>query len=146
MKEISSSLIIGQDNDIPPTFLQRGHGTKLPPEANGNLTLDQLEFILAVNDFKQKYRRNFPSLTELFNILISLGYEKIKQTKRREIKQTKEENKKLKEILERFGLTQVELANRLGVTQQYISGILVGKFAVSKKMEKKIDKESERRV
>jgi hypothetical protein len=41
------------------------------------MTDDELEFIKAVNDYKQRYNKPFPTWSEILHILKSIGYEKI---------------------------------------------------------------------
>jgi hypothetical protein len=50
-----------------------------PPERRINeypLTDEELDFINAVNHYKQKYNKPFPTWSEILHILKSLGYEK----------------------------------------------------------------------
>jgi hypothetical protein len=39
---------------------------------------DELEFIKAVNDYKQRYNKPFPTWSEILHILKSMGYEKVR--------------------------------------------------------------------
>ena len=43
----------------------------------GEMTENQLEFVLAVEEYKKVNRRPFPSWTELLDIMRSLGYRKV---------------------------------------------------------------------
>jgi len=50
-----------------------------PPERRINeypLEAEELEFINAVNDYKKKYNKPFPTWSEILHILKSMGYEK----------------------------------------------------------------------
>jgi len=43
----------------------------------GEMTENQLEFVLAVEEYKKVNRRPFPSWTELLDIMRALGYRKV---------------------------------------------------------------------
>jgi len=43
------------------------------------MTDDELEFIKAVNDYKQRYNKPFPTWSEILHILKGIGYEKTKR-------------------------------------------------------------------
>jgi len=70
------------DEDLPLTIMcKRGPGIprgdeRLSAEL-GQYEGDTFEFILAVEGFKNFNNKSFPSLTEIFELFISLGYRKI---------------------------------------------------------------------
>jgi len=41
------------------------------------MTDEELEFIKAVNEYKQRYNKPFPTWSEILHILKSIGYEKV---------------------------------------------------------------------
>ena len=43
----------------------------------GEMTDEQFEFIMAVNEYKRVNRRPFPSWTEILDIVTALGYRKV---------------------------------------------------------------------
>ena len=43
----------------------------------GEMTDDQFEFIMAVNEYKKVNRRPFPTWTEVLDIMKALGYRKV---------------------------------------------------------------------
>jgi hypothetical protein len=43
----------------------------------GEMTGDQFEFIMAVNEYKRVNKRPFPSWTEVLDIIRALGYRKV---------------------------------------------------------------------
>ena len=46
------------------------------PTITGDMAADELEFIKAIDDFKRKNQRPFPSWREVLSILKDLGYQK----------------------------------------------------------------------
>ena len=45
----------------------------------GEMTEEQFEFIMAINEYKRVNRRPFPSWTEVLDIITALGYRKVAQ-------------------------------------------------------------------
>ena len=45
-----------------------------------NLEPEVLEFINAINDFKTRYQKPFPTWSEVYAILMDLGYRKVKRS------------------------------------------------------------------
>ncbi len=45
----------------------------------GEMTEDQFEFVMAVQDYKRANNRPFPSWTEILDIIKALGYRKVEQ-------------------------------------------------------------------
>lgn len=43
----------------------------------GEMTEEQFEFIMAINEYKRVNRRPFPSWTEVLDIITALGYRKV---------------------------------------------------------------------
>jgi len=43
----------------------------------GEMTDEQFEFIMAINEYKRVNRRPFPSWTEVLDIITALGYRKV---------------------------------------------------------------------
>jgi len=43
----------------------------------GEMTPEQFEFIMAINEYKRVNRRPFPSWTEVLDIVTALGYRKV---------------------------------------------------------------------
>ena len=43
----------------------------------GEMTAEQFEFIMAVNEYKKVNKRPFPSLTEILDVMKALGYRKV---------------------------------------------------------------------
>ncbi len=72
----------------PPTMLRprldgkpRGPGTPRPAALadveEGRMSDAQLEFITAMDRYKRKHRRPWPTLTETLDVLRSIGYRKV---------------------------------------------------------------------
>ncbi len=43
----------------------------------GEMTEDQFEFLMAINEYKRVNRRPFPSWTEVLDVMKALGYRKV---------------------------------------------------------------------
>jgi transcriptional regulator with XRE-family HTH domain len=74
------------DEDLPETIVwKRGVGIRRTDDRlaaeNGQYEGDPFEFVLAVEGFKRFNNKPFPSLTEIFELFMSLGYRKIEQPK-----------------------------------------------------------------
>jgi transcriptional regulator with XRE-family HTH domain len=72
------------DEDLPETIIRkRGAGIRRSDERlaaeTGQYEGDSFEFVLACEGFKHFNNKPFPSLTEIFELFISLGYRKIEQ-------------------------------------------------------------------
>ena len=65
------------------TGLERRRGPGIRREEDrraaeeGEMTDEQFEFVMAVDDYKRKNKRPFPTLTEVLEIIKELGYKKI---------------------------------------------------------------------
>lgn len=78
-------------SDDPPEYLpstivhERGRGIRRSDvrrdAEEGSFSGDPLEFICAVDSYKQKNRKPYPSLTEIYELLLSLGYRKVAPAK-----------------------------------------------------------------
>lgn len=69
---------------LPETIVrERKPGIRRSPERVdaecGEYTGDPFEFVLAVESFKVKNKKTFPSLTEIYELFLSLGYRKTEQ-------------------------------------------------------------------
>lgn len=67
---------------LPPTILRfRSAGVRRSKERinaeEGYISGDPLDFLLAVDAYKKLNNKNFPTLTEVFEIMLSLGYRKV---------------------------------------------------------------------
>lgn len=51
-----------------------GFDLKNPATADADYDREELAFLVAVDEYKRRYHRKFPTLRELFRILLSLGY------------------------------------------------------------------------
>ncbi len=60
---------------------QRGPGRRLTDERKsaeeGQMSDEQFEFLMAVDEYKRKNTRPFPTWTEVFEIMKALGYRKV---------------------------------------------------------------------
>ena len=60
---------------------QRGPGRRLSDERKsaeeGQLSDEQFEFLQAINEYKQKNARPFPTWTEVLEVIKALGYRKV---------------------------------------------------------------------
>ena len=54
---------------------RRGELRKAAEE--GQMSDEQLEFLLAIDDYKRKNSRPFPTWTEVFDVIKALGYRKV---------------------------------------------------------------------
>ncbi|RPI59764.1 MAG: hypothetical protein EHM48_08365 [Planctomycetaceae bacterium] len=45
----------------------------------GEMTAEQFEFVMAVNEYKEVNHRPFPTWTEILDIITALGYRKVEQ-------------------------------------------------------------------
>lgn len=61
--------------------LRRGPGRRLSDERKsaeeGQMSDEQFEFLMAINEYKQKNSRPFPTWTEVLEIIKALGYRKV---------------------------------------------------------------------
>lgn len=61
--------------------LRRGPGRRLSDERKsaeeGQMSDDQFEFLMAINEYKQKNSRPFPTWTEVLEVIKALGYRKV---------------------------------------------------------------------
>jgi hypothetical protein len=48
-----------------------------PTTSEREYTMAEMEFMLAMNDYKQRSGRMFPTWSEVLEVLVSLGYEKV---------------------------------------------------------------------
>lgn len=67
---------------LPETIIHfRGAGIRRTKERQsaeeGQIVGDPLDFVLAVESYKRLNKKPFPSLTEMFEILLELGYRKV---------------------------------------------------------------------
>jgi len=71
-------------DDNNPLDLARHQGVRLPKWAKqaeeGEHDDDQFEFMMAVEEFKSKNNKPFPTLSELLFILKTLGYRKVAES------------------------------------------------------------------
>ena len=60
---------------------RRGPGRRLSDERKaaeqGQMSDEQFEFILAIEEYKQKNATRFPTWTEVFEVIQALGYRKV---------------------------------------------------------------------
>ena len=60
---------------------RRGPGRRRSDERRsaeeGEMTDEQFEFIMAVNEYKQVNKKPFPTWTEVLDVIIALGYRKV---------------------------------------------------------------------
>ena len=60
---------------------QRGPGRRLTDERKaaeqGQMSNEQFEFLLAIEEYKQKNATRFPTWTEVFEVIKALGYRKV---------------------------------------------------------------------
>lgn len=60
---------------------RRGPGRRLTDERKaaeqGQMSDEQFEFILAIEEYKQKNATRFPTWTEVFEVIKALGYRKV---------------------------------------------------------------------
>ncbi len=60
---------------------RRGPGRRLTDERKaaeqGQMSDEQFEFILAIEEYKQKNATRFPTWTEVFEVIQALGYRKV---------------------------------------------------------------------
>ena len=89
MLEANAATIAAFFKDVPVAVERRSGKDRRKPGAAGErrkverrineyvLEPDVLEFINAVNEYKSVNQRPFPTWTEVFKILISLGYRKV---------------------------------------------------------------------
>lgn len=66
---------------LPETLIiERGKGIRLPAERidseEGNYVDETLEFVMAIDKFRHRNQVPFPSLTQLYEIILALGYRK----------------------------------------------------------------------
>ncbi len=61
--------------------LQRGPGRRLSDERKsaeeGQMSDEQFEFLMAINEYKKKNSRPFPTWTEVLEVIKALGYRKV---------------------------------------------------------------------
>ncbi len=60
---------------------RRGPGRRLSPERKaaeeGQMNDEQFEFLMAIDEYKRKNQRPFPSWTEVLEVIKALGYRKV---------------------------------------------------------------------
>ncbi len=60
---------------------RRGPGHRLSPERKaaeeGEMTDEQFEFLMAIDQYKKANQRPFPSWTEVLEVVLALGYRKV---------------------------------------------------------------------
>ncbi len=60
---------------------RRGPGRRRPDERRsaeeGEMTDEQFEFLMAVNEYKRVNKRPFPTWTEVLDVMKALGYRKV---------------------------------------------------------------------
>jgi len=60
---------------------RRGPGRRLSEERKaaeeGRMSDEQLEFLMAIDEYKKKNARYFPTWTEVFEVIKALGYRKV---------------------------------------------------------------------
>lgn len=60
---------------------RRGPGIRRSQERicaeEGNMTDEQFEFLMAIDDYKKQNQRPFPSWTEVLEVIKALGYRKV---------------------------------------------------------------------
>ena len=54
------------------------HGIKIMSDAGEEYTEDDIEFMVAMDDYKRRSHRPFPTWSEVLDVLKSLGYHKAK--------------------------------------------------------------------
>lgn len=74
---------------------RRGPGRRLTEDRKsaeeGQMSPEQFEFLMAIDEYKQKNSRPFPTWTEVLEVIKALGYRKVAQP------QSFEQSKKLEE-------------------------------------------------
>jgi hypothetical protein len=81
--------------------LRRGPGRRLTDERKsaeeGQMSEEQFEFLLAIQEYKNKNARPFPTWTEVLEVIKALGYRKIAEPQ--SLKQSKKNSKHKKNRL-----------------------------------------------
>ena len=62
--------------DILDEAARRGRRASSSAVLNDSYTDDEREFMCAVDDYKRKHGRPFPTCSEVLAVLVSLGYRK----------------------------------------------------------------------
>lgn len=52
---------------------------KVEPKSPSDITPEELEFIKAIDNYKRKFSKPFPTWREILGILKQLGYQKVKE-------------------------------------------------------------------
>jgi hypothetical protein len=83
---------------------RRGPGKRLTEERKsaeeGQMSQDQFEFLMAIDEYKQKNSRPFPTWTEVLEVIKALGYRKVAEPQ--SIEQIIEPEESPQEALEIF--------------------------------------------
>jgi hypothetical protein len=63
-------------NDIDPRVVRNLRRQIDPATCERDYSEEEIEFMLAMHDYKQQHRRPFPTLSEVLDVLKTLGYRK----------------------------------------------------------------------
>ena len=78
---------------------RRGPGRRLTddrkPAEEGHMSDEQFEFLMAIEEYKKKNTRPFPSWTEVLEVIKALGYRKVAEPQ--SLEESKKQNKEEKE-------------------------------------------------
>ncbi|MHC4337842.1 MAG: hypothetical protein ACYSTG_07850 [Planctomycetota bacterium] len=78
---------------------QRGPGRRRSDDRKsaeeGQMTDEQFEFLMAIDEYKKRNARPFPTWTEVLEVIKALGYRKVAEPQA--LEQSKEEHKRNKE-------------------------------------------------
>ena len=69
----------------------RRRGEERKSAEEGQMSDEQFEFLMAIDEYKRKNGRPFPTWTEVLEVIKALGYRKVAQPQG--LQQSKEENK-----------------------------------------------------
>ena len=74
---------------------RRGPGRRLTEERKsaeeGQMNQEQFEFLMAIDEYKQRNARPFPTWTEVLDVIKALGYRKVAEPQQIENKESVEE-------------------------------------------------------
>ena len=81
---------------------RRGPGRRLTDERKsaeeGQMSQEQFEFLMAIDEYKQKNSRPFPTWTEVLEVVRALGYRKVAEPQ--SIKHKKETNEPVSAVMD----------------------------------------------
>ncbi len=70
-----------RQSDLPDLEVRRGAGIRRSEDRRaaeeGEMTDEQLEFVLAINEYKRVNNKTFPTWTEVLEVIKKLGYRKV---------------------------------------------------------------------